>query len=181
MLDCINYRKNILLFDELRFYYHLTMADKTKVYLIGRSNLVIFKMPSRYFIRLCNENSFSFLFLNYHFFKNFVNSFMVLQRKMFFYYFFRFKLKGLGYRIKRISKYLYRFFFISVNYFYLHLPKTVIFKYKKRRMFLLSSDWVDLRILVVNLLLLKCVTIYRLRGFSFPKRVIMLKPGKKRF
>jgi hypothetical protein len=128
--------KKILLHDGLCVYCDL--IGKSKVYLISRSVFFVFKLPSRFFIK--PENGFSISFFSFHFFKNFVNSFIALQRKLFFYYFFRFKLKGLGYRIKRISKYLYRFFVISVNYFYLHLPKTILLKYKKRKLFLLSSD-----------------------------------------
>jgi len=161
----------------IKLYYFL---NESYICLVNRKQFIIFRLPLYFFLKFY-YNGFSFLFLNYFFFKNFVNSFLLLQKKICYFFSFRLKFKGLGYGFRRLSKRLYRFFFISVNYFYLHLPKTVLLKYRKKRLLFLGSSWDIFRIFIINLLLLKSFTSYRLRGISFPRRIFLLKPGKKRF
>lgn len=162
---------------DLRIYFFFSEAC---VCLVSEANFIVFRLPAYFFFKFF-ENGFSFLFLNYFFFKNFINSFILLQRKFYNYFFFRMKIKGLGYRFIRLSKSLYRFFFISTNFFYLHLPKTVMVKLRKRRLLFLGSNLDTFRIFVLNLLLLKGFSAYRPRGITYPRRIVLLKPGKKRF
>jgi len=169
--------KNYLLLHKLKVYCFL---NESCVCLVNGKNFIIFKLPLFFFLKFY-YNGFSFLFLNYFFFKKFLNNFLLLQKKIAFFFSFRLKFRGLGYRFIRISKSLYRFFFISVNYFYLHIPKTVLLKRRKKRLLFLSCSWDTFRIFIINLLLLKNFTAYRLRGITFPRRIFLLKPGKKRF
>lgn len=45
-------------------------------------------------------------------------------------------MRGLGFRVRKLSNSLFRFFFTSVNYFYLHSPKNVLVKIRKENCFL---------------------------------------------
>jgi hypothetical protein len=99
---------------------------------------VIFKLPLYFFLYFF-RNGVSFLFLNYFFFKKFLNNFFLLSRN-FNFYSFRIKFRGLGFRLFYISKNLYKFFFISTNFFYIHMPSTVMLKRRKRRLFFLGNN-----------------------------------------
>jgi len=144
------------------------------------NKLVIFKMPSKYFYK-SNVNAISFLFTDKNLFMLFYNKFFLFYNKFFFLYFIRLRLKGLGFRIRQFSKSVYRFFFTLTNYYYFFVPKNVILKVKSRKLFFISLDLYVLRTLIVHLLLLKKLTVYRIRGLLFPRQLIVLKPGKKRF
>lgn len=74
-----------------------------------------------------------------------------------------------------------RFFIGTTNYIFLHCPKSILLKNRRRRLLIASSNVQDLRIVFVNILLLKKQIPYRLRGVFFPKQVILMKPGKKTF
>jgi len=104
-----------------------------------------------------------------------------LYNKLISFYYLRLKLKGLGYRIIHITKFLIKIFFNRSNYFYVHLPNTILFRYKIRRLFFLSTRLADLRLLMINLLLLKKYIVYRLSGLFYPSQILLLKPGKNKF
>jgi len=93
----------------------------------------------------------------------------------------RLKLKGLGYRIVHLSKFLVKIFFNRSNFFYLHIPVSILFRYKIRRLFFLGIKLTDLRLLMINLLLLRKYIVYRLSGLFYPRQIILLKPGKNKF
>jgi hypothetical protein len=128
--------KRYLFLHKLKIYY---FWNESYICLVNGKNFIIFKLPLFFFLKFY-YNGFSFLFLNYFFFKNFLNSFLLLQKKIIFFYSFRLKFRGLGYRFIRISKFLYKFFFISVNYFYLHIPQAVLLKRRKKRLLFLGSS-----------------------------------------
>lgn len=106
---------------------------------------------------------------------------MQLYNKLSSFYYLRLKLKGLGYRIIHVSTFLVKLFFNRSNFFYMHIPKSILFRYKIRRLFFLSTKLVDLRNLMINLLLLKKYIVYRLSGLFYPRQIILLKPGKNKF
>ena len=89
------------------------------------------------------------------------------------------KLKGLGYRIKKYCFHLYRFYFTKTNYIYLHVPKYMIIRSRKRRMIIVSNEYSLLRTIFVHILLLKSAGPYNKRGFIFPRAIMFLKQGKK--
>ena len=108
-----------------------------------------------------------------------MSQFIFSYKYLFFFNFVKLKIKGLGYRIKKISDNLLRFFFGSTNFFYLHIPLNVIAKVKKRRILLVSNNLVILKSLLAHLLLLKKLNVYRIRGLVYPRQIITLKIGKK--
>jgi len=89
------------------------------------------------------------------------------------------KLRGLGYRIKRYCRHLYRFYFTKTNYIYWHVPQYMIVKSRKRRMIIISNHYNLLRTVFVHILLLKIAGPYNKRGFVYPRAILFLKQGKK--
>jgi len=87
----------------------------------------------------------------------------------------------LGYRIRKISKFLYRFFFACTNFFYFHVPFEVLFTFKKRRILFVGKNLALLKNVFVHFLFLKKLVPYRIRGLLYPKQIITMKPGKKPF
>lgn len=155
---------------------------KKKNYIIIKKKTRFFsiKLPSVYFIKL-RENLISFFFLKTFHYISFFKHIVHFYNKLCSFYYLRLKLKGLGYRIVHISTFLIKIFFNRSNFFYIHLPKTIIFKYKIRRLFFLGTKLFDIRLLLINLLLLKKYIIYRLSGLFYPRQIILLKPGKNKF
>jgi hypothetical protein len=159
------------------------------IYFLLKQNYMILKKKSRFFFLklpflyflLKNKNILSFYFLNYFHYMSFFRHIFHLYNKLCSFYYIRLKLKGLGYRIVHISKFLIKIFFNRSNFFYIHLPITILFRYKIRRLFFLSTKLVDIRNLIINLLLLKKYIVYRLSGLFYPRQIILLKPGKNKF
>jgi len=83
--------------------------------------------------------------------------------------------------MRKITKKLYRIYFNRSNYYYVHLPKSVLLKYRTRKFFFISLDKIDLKLLILNLLFLKEHIIYRYSGIIYPKQIFLMKPGKNKF
>src|ERR1700743_137614 len=155
--------------------YSFFFRKNLKIIFILKQNYIILKKESRFFIlkipyiyfyKLENKIK-SFFFYNYFCYISFFKHIMQLYKKLSSFYYLRLKLKGLGYRIMHISKFLVKIFFNRSNYFYMHIPKTILFRYKIRRLFFLSIKLVDLRNLIINLLLLKKYIIDKTRKKFF--------------
>lgn len=150
------------------------------VILRKKTRYFFLKLPHIYFYKLTN-NYLNFFFLNYFHFISFFKHILQLYNKLSSFYYLRLKLKGLGYRIIHVSTYLIKIFFNRSNFFYVHIPKTILFRYKIRRLFFLSTKLIDLRLLMINILLLKKYIIYRLSGLFYTNQILILKPGKNKF
>lgn len=159
------------------------------IFLNAKKNILVLKyinfkkyffLSSKYFFFI-NEKKTKIFFDKKKIFNSFLSHFKKIYSEFFSIYFSKFKLRGLGYRLKFISKRLFRIFIGTTNYFYLHIPFTIFFKIKRRRMLLFSFSLSDLKIFSINIESLKKIIPYRLRGFFFPKQIILMKPGKKRF
>lgn len=152
---------------------------KSLLYIKGLYGFIVFKLPSFYFYK--NEvNKLSLLFINKFFFLSFVKHFFVLYKRLFFIYNIRLRIRGLGYRIRKISDNLYYFFFNYTNMYYFYIPDNILIKWYKKRMILLSNDFFLLKLLFTHILLLKNLGPYRLRGLRYPRQVILIKKGGKK-
>src|SRR6201985_3867264 len=160
-----------------------------KIFILIKQNFIILKkqsrffflkLPSIYFYKL-KSTIFSLCLINYFHYITFFKHVIQLYNKLSSFYYLRLKLKGLGYRIVHVSAFLVKLFFNRSNFFYMHIPKSILFRYKIRRLFFLSTKLVDLRNLMINLLLLKKYIVYRLSGLFDPRQIILLKPGKNKF
>ena len=151
---------------------------KSLLFFKGALGVATIKLPSYFFFK----NGFgviSLLFLNNFFFTSFFSQFLLNYKKMFLFNFVKLRIKGLGYRIKKICSSLFRFFFGSTNFFYFHVPSNVLVKFKKRRLILVSNDLATLKTILAQLLLLKKLSVYRVRGLIYPRQIVTLKIGKK--
>lgn len=110
---------------------------------------------------------------------SFFKHFSYLYKRLFHFSYVKLKIRGLGYRIKRLSNSLLCFFFGHTSLFYFHAPKNVIVKARKRKLLMLSNDLTVLKMTLAHLLLLKKLSAYRIRGLVYPKQIIVLKIGKK--
>jgi len=88
-------------------------------------------------------------------------------------------MRGLGYRIRKITLDLYRFYFTKTNYIHLHLPANIFLYLRKRRLFLISRRKDLLYQLVKHILALHTARPYNRRGFTYPRHLRRRKPGKK--
>jgi hypothetical protein len=165
----------------LRAHCHFFfLAPKSLLFLKVFNGALVFKLPAVFFFKK-TALQFSFIFSSFFFFKNFLSNFFNLYSKFFAIFFFRLKLRGLGYRTKAFTKHLVRFFIGTTNYIFLHCPKDILLKNRRRRLLIASANLQNLRVAFINILLLKKQIPYRLRGIFFPKQIILLKPGKKTF
>lgn len=153
--------------------------SKSLLYLRSFDNFLMFRMPKFFFVRL-QESLLSFLFLDKSSFYAFFSHFIFCYRKLFFFHFVKLKIKGLGYRMREFCPKMVRFFFGSTNFFYLHVPRNVLVKMKKRFCLLVSNDLSILKSLLAHLLLLRRLSVYQIRGLIYPRQIVLLKIGKKR-
>jgi len=111
-------RKNIIqLNSNFKFFFS---KNNSSIYLKGLFGFLILKMPSSFFSYEIN-NFISFIFLSKFYFSSFYRHFIYMYTDLFKLNFVRLRLKGLGYRIKKITNSLYRFFFNFTNFFYFHV------------------------------------------------------------
>lgn len=148
------------------------------IFFKGIMGIIFFKLPSFYFFKY-STLFFSFLFTNNFYFFSFIKHFNYFYQRIFNYYFIKFRIKGLGYRLRKINNYLYRFFFNITNFIYFHIPLNILIKTKRKRVILLSHDLSILKMVLAHLLLLKKFTTYRRRGLVYPRQITNLKIGKK--
>lgn len=145
---------------------------KTLNRLIIQENILIIRLffINLYFFKLTEkQNSLNFIFLNFKkffsFFKNFFNIYNNINNL----YFFRLKLKGLGFYLKRYSKYLFSFSMAVNHFFYFFIPTVFLVKKKKKHIICLSLNLVKLNILFWNLLFVKKHNVYvrtkKINGF----------------
>jgi len=87
----------------------------------------------------------------------------------------------LGFRVKRLVKNFYRVFLGTPNYIYFHLPLGCYIRGRRRKFLLVSSNLSLLKDIFAYLFLLKARVPYKLRGVFYPKQILLMKSGKKRF
>lgn len=160
----------------LGFYLSL-QTNKFVIFSKGGGKLFSFFMPQLFFFN--TNSSYKFLFTSKHLYSSFLTNLRFYTNCLQQIYFLKLRLKGLGYRIRRFSRRLYRFYFTRTNYIYFHLPIRLIFKKKKKKIILLSTDYHLVRLVFANLMLLHRVGPYNRRGFTYPRQIIILKLVKK--
>lgn len=172
------YKKNKYIFDSsIDFYYSFKLSC---LFIKGNNGFVKIFMPSYYFYKL-DESSFSFLFLNNFYFKSFLSHLSTFSKRLSFFYFLKLKIRGLGFRIRFVSKSLCFFFFNYTNNYYFHVPSDLIVKIYKKRIFLFSYNWSRLRLIFVHFLFLKKLGPYRRLGIRYKRQIVLLKKLEKKF
>jgi len=82
------------------------------IMLKGRNGTLLIKLPPFYFSRH-NKCSYTFMLVNYSYYRGFLSSITTALKNLYLYNFFKLRLKGLGFRVRKISQCLYKFFFTS--------------------------------------------------------------------
>src|SRR5215216_3794318 len=135
-------KKNIFFFNFGREFKLFFLKNNNLIILKKKSRFFFLKLPYIYFYQLKNK-TINFIFLNYFHYISFFKHVVNLYNKLSSFYYLRLKLKGLGYRIIHLSGQLIKMFFNRSNYFYVHIPSSILFRYKIRRLFFLSTRLVD--------------------------------------
>lgn len=97
-------------------------------------------------------------------------------------FFAELELIGLGFRLRKITASVYRFFWGHANYVYLFVPRNVFVEYSadERFVFFFGISSTAVFSLVSYLMLLKKLSSYRVTGFVRPGCIIRLNSGKQR-
>lgn len=164
-------------FKSFNYYINLTYNI---IIIIIKSRFFIFKIPSIYFYKLENFN-YKFLFLSKFFFLTFIKHLFNFYNKLFMFYYFRLRLKGLGYRIFNVTKRLLKVYFNRSNFFYIHVPLCILLKNRTRRLFFISTSNEQLSVTIIGILYLKEFIIYRQHGLYYPRQILLIKPGKNKY
>jgi hypothetical protein len=120
------------------------------IFLKGLNGLSMIKLPSSYFLKNDKKKIF-IIFIKKFFFVSFISFLKNNLKILYNYFFFRLKLRGLGFRIRKISSNLYKFFFTSTNFFYLHLPLQIIIKLKRKKLLFISYNICLLKPVIISL------------------------------
>lgn len=172
------YYKSIYIFNK-NFKYYIDLSSSL-IWININLKYCLFKLPSFYFFKR-NQDLLSFIFINKFHYITFLKHLFNFYNSFFCFYYYTLKLKGLGYRIFIITRKLIKIFFNRSNFFYLHIPKSILLKYRTRKFFFLSTDYNILKNTILHLLFLKEFIIYRLNGIYYTRQIILVKPGKNKF
>jgi hypothetical protein len=172
------YNKYTYLFNQ-NFKYYVNTACNV-IWINLNFKYFLLKIPSFFYIKKENKN-LKYLFLNKFHYITFLKHLFNYYNSFFCYYYYTLKLKGLGYRIFRVSQKLIKIFLNRSNFFYLHIPSSILLKYRTRKFFFLSTNYNTLKVMVLHLLFLKEFVIYRLNGIYYTRQIILIKPGKNKF
>jgi|SRR5947209_19565273 hypothetical protein len=161
------------------FNYYIDLVYNTIIIIIN-FRFFIFKIPPIFFYKLDNNN-YKFIFLKKNFYITFLKHLFNFYNRFFIFYYFRLKLKGLGYRIFNVTKNLIKVFFNRNNFFYIHIPLCILLKNRTRRLFFISTSKEVLSVTIISILYLKEFVIYRQQGLYYPRQILLIKPGKNKF
>jgi len=149
------------------------------LFIKGIFGIILIYMPSFYYVYNLGKN-LKFLFISKFLYKCFVKHLFYYYNYVYYVYFIKLKIRGLGYRIRQLWDNLYYFFFNYTNFFYLYVPNNMLIKSYRKRFLLISSNWFLIKMVVSHILLLKKLGIYSLRGIRLVKQIILLKKSGKK-
>jgi hypothetical protein len=172
---------------KLKKYNFFRVVNKFNFKFLLNLNLIYFYtkigymkifMPSFYFIKN-NKNSINFVFINKIKYLNILKQFLYYFNKCLKFFFFKIRLRGLGYKVEKFSIKLYRFFFAYNHYFYFHVPKDIFVKNRKRTLIIFSNNLMKINDIFSHLLLLKKLDLYeRTNTFVVSRQIKFFKKRK---
>lgn len=149
---------------------------------LGNKYFYFFYLPSFFFLKK-KKSLLKFIFLKKKYYFSFLKNFFVNYLYCKNIYFFRLKLKGLGFFVKRLSKSFLCFFMALNHYFYLNIANFVYLKKKKKHFMFISNKRDKLNIIFWNLMFLKKHNVYvrvkGIGGFIKPNLVRFIKKKNK--
>jgi len=145
------------------------------------NNILFLKifMPFSFFFKKEKNKNLYFIFLKKNRYISILKNILNFFKNFFKFFFFRLRLRGLGYKIEKFSLKLYRFFFAYNHYFYFHVPKDIFIKNRKRTLILFSNNLAKINDIFNHLLLLKKLDLYeRDNAFIIAKQIKFFKKRK---
>ena len=140
--------KNLIInYNYIKKFYKLNFDFKNyinfiynKIIISVNMNFILFKLPSFLFYK-SNNTSENIIFLTKFHYITFLKHLFNFYNSFFCFYYYTLKLKGLGYRIFQVTKNLLKIFFNRSNFFYLHIPSSILLKYRTRKFFFLGVQY----------------------------------------
>jgi hypothetical protein len=129
---------------------------------------------------MINGTNDSFLFFRRLDYTFFIQNLGLLFKDQNFGYFTTLELSGLGYRIKFIIEDLFRLYIGQSHYIYFYSPSDVLFYAFHNKLVLYSLYPEKLYSLMIQIMLLRPLNPYKLRGIIRPTQLITFKEGKQR-
>ena len=149
-----------------------------KILFYNKWTSIYFYLTNYYYIFL-NNNNYIFLFDLKKDFYLFFKLFFLYYRKIWKLFYLRLFLRGLGYKIKRVTRRLFYFFFAIKHLFYFYIPNDIYIKNRGRKFFILSFSKMKLNNIFFHLLLLKKMDFYeRNKSFVVKNKIFFLKKLK---
>ena len=130
----------------------------------------------RYKIHLPNfylNKNLNFIFFDKYKYMSFLKSFFNKYKTCYKFFIFKMKLKGLGYRIYPINKFLIKFFFGDKCFTYLHIPKDIFYmRYNKKRrnIFFFSINYQKLNDFLKFVIAMRRIDFYERSNIFMTKR-----------
>lgn len=173
---------------KLKLIKNYNVKNNVSVFFLKNHNIFFLKnyigffkiyMPMNYFF-FKKDNNYNFLFIKKNNYYSILKQFLNFYKNLVKMFFFKLRLRGLGYRIKKISMKLYRFFFGVKHYFYFHISNDIFVKHRHRNIFIFSNNLSKLNDIFSHLLLLKKLDFYeRNNSFIISHKVLFFKKRKK--
>jgi hypothetical protein len=113
-----NFEKNIKFFFSNKDSY---------IYIKGLYNIFVLKLY-KYYYYIIKDKNIILLYNNKNKFLSFIKNLILLYNKITLIYTVRLKLRGLGFKIRKVSKNLYYLFFNYINMYYIYIPKNLLIK-----------------------------------------------------
>ena len=138
-----------------------------------------FFMPNYFFFKN-EEHGIRLIFNDYNKYNLVFRQLVRIFAHSFRIFFFKLKLRGLGYKvISGLRRKVIKFFFAYNHFFYLHVPKDIFFKKIKRKFFFYSNNLSILNDIFAKLLKIKKMDFYeRANTFIVPRKILYIKKRK---
>jgi hypothetical protein len=167
------YRK--FLYEDIKFF----LINFDNLIMKGKFGKVNVNLNFYGFVKFENMLKISFLFVNKIIYSSFLKYFFKIYSFVLKLYFFRLRLKGLGYRMFKINKNLLKFFFAKNHYYYFNIPIYSYVKIRRRNFFIISFNKMLLNQLFHHFMLLKKLDLYeKTNSFISKNKIIFIKKRK---
>lgn len=163
------------LYEDIKFF----LINFDNLLIKGKFGKILINLNLFGFIKIENIFKISFLFINKNLYSNFLKYFFKLYSFILKLYFFRLRLKGLGYRMFKINKNLLKFFFAKNHYYYFNIPSYSYVKIRRRNFFIISFNKMLLNQLFHHFMLLKKLDLYeKTNSFISKNKILFIKKRK---
>jgi hypothetical protein len=172
MYSIIFFRR--FLYEDIKFF-----LINNNLMILSKFGKIIFFFKDFSFVNFVNTLQIIFMFINKHIYSLFINFFLKIYFNINKLFFFKLRLKGLGYRMARVHPYLFRFFFAKNHFYYFYVPSLIYIKLRRRNFFVLSHNKSKLNDLFHHFMLLKKLDLYeKTNTFMIKDKILFLKKRK---